>query len=273
MTSIVKNIQLPNGVRLPYMEEGDPAAIPVVFLHGFTGSWREFEPIFGHLPKSVHAVALTQRGHGDASHPNSGYRLDDFSGDLLEFMKAKGIREALIVGHSMGSAVAQRFAVDNPDQSLGLVLAGASIAGQGDPKVQEFFDSTISRLVDPIDPNFVRQFSASMRVKEITEELFEMLVQDALKVPARVWIQAFEGRLSERISEELERIMCPTLLLWGDQDHRSLRSDQNALLGAIPDSRLEVYQGAGHLLHLEEPGRFASDIAAFAEDFISKGDS
>jgi pimeloyl-ACP methyl ester carboxylesterase len=156
---------------------------------------------------------------------------------------------------------------------LGLILAGASIAGQGDPKVQEFFDSTISRLVDPIDPNFVRQFSANMRVKEIPEELFEMVVQDALKVPARVWIQAFEGRLLERISEELERIMCPTLLLWGDQDHRSLRSDQNALLGSIPDSRLEVYQGAGHLLHLEEPGRVASDIAAFSEDFISKGDS
>jgi pimeloyl-ACP methyl ester carboxylesterase len=137
---------------------------------------------------------LTQRGHGDASHPNSGYRLDDFSGDLLEFMEVKGIREAIIVGHSMGSAVAQRFAVDNPDKSLGLILAGASIAGQGDPKVQEFFDSTISRLVDPIDPNFVRQFSASMRVKEIPEELFEMVVQDALKVPARVWIQAFRTR-------------------------------------------------------------------------------
>ena len=60
------------------MEQGDPAEIPVVLIHGFTGSYREFEPILGHLPKSVHAVALTQRGHGDASHPNSCYRLDDF---------------------------------------------------------------------------------------------------------------------------------------------------------------------------------------------------
>ena len=124
-----------------------------------------------------------------------------------------------------------------------------------------------------MDPDFVRQFSASMRVKPITEDLFEIVVLEALKVPSRVWIQAFEGRLKENISEELESINCPTLLIWGDQDKRSLRSDQKELLGATPDSRLKVYHGAGHLLHLEEPGRFASDIAAFAEDFISKGDS
>jgi pimeloyl-ACP methyl ester carboxylesterase len=188
-------------------------------------------------------------------------------------MKAKWIREAVFVGHSMGCAVAQRFAIVNPARSLGLVLVGAPTAGQGDPKVQEFFDSTISGLVDPVDPDFVRRFLASMRVRKIPEELFEMLVQDALKVPARVWIQAFEGRLSENISAGLERIVCPTLLLWGDQDYRSLRSDQNALLGAIPDSRLEVYQGSGHLLHLEEPRRFASDIAAFVENFISNSNS
>ena len=112
----------------------------------------------------------------------------------------------------------------------------------------------------------------SMQVNSIPKELFETLVQEALKVPARVWIQAFKGPLLENISEELERIKCPTLLIWGDQDHRSLKRDQNALLGAILDSQLEVYGGAGHLLHLEEPRRFASDIAAFLEDISAKGD-
>lgn len=271
MTLMIKFIELPNGVRLPYIEQGDPTGVHLLLLHGFTGSLREFETIFAHLPKSVHTIALTQRGHGDASHPNSGYRLQDFSADLLEFMKVKGLLEAVIVGHSMGSAVAQRFAIDNPDRTLGLVLVGASITRTGDPKVQDFLDSTISSLIDPIDPDFVRQFSASMWVKPIPEELFEIVVQEALKVPARVWIQAFEGRLKEKISEEIERIKCPTLLIWGDQDKRSLRSDQKELQGRIPDSRLKVYHGAGHLLHLEEPSHFASDIIAFIEDITVKG--
>ena len=210
MTLMIKFIELPNGVRLPYIEQGDPTGVHLLLLHGFTGSSREFETIFAHLPKSVHTIALTQRGHGDASHPNSGYRLQDFSADLLEFMKAKGLHKAVIVGHSMGSAVAQRFAIDNPDRTLGLVLVGASITRTGDPKVQDFLDSTISSLIDPIDPDFVRQFSASMWVKPIPEELLEIVVQEALKVPARVWIQAFEGRPKEKISEEIERWLAAT---------------------------------------------------------------
>jgi pimeloyl-ACP methyl ester carboxylesterase len=104
MTTLIKSIQLPNNVRLPYVERANPSTIPVVFLHDFTGSWREFEPILTHLPKSVHAIALTQRGHGDASHPQIGYRLHDFSEDLAEFLKAKDILSAVIVGHSKGDS-------------------------------------------------------------------------------------------------------------------------------------------------------------------------
>ena len=238
----------------------------MILLHGFLGSWREYEPAVAHLPESIHALALTQRGHGEASHPKSGYRLQHFSADLAEFMQVKGIPSAIIVGHSMGSAVAQRFAIDYPDLTEALILTSAALPQEGDPAIQEFFDTTISHLKDPIDPVFVRQFLTSMRVKEIPEQLFEVLMQEALKVPARVWIQAFEGRLLETIAEKLKRISCPTLLIWGDQDQRSLRGDQDALLLAIPESRLIVYRGAGHLLHIEEPLRFASDVATFAEE-------
>lgn len=261
-----KVIQLSKGMRLPYFEYGSQSEIPVVLLHGFAGSRREYEPVFAHLPRSIHAFALTQRGHGDAGHPKSGYRLQNFSADLAEFMQAKEIPAAVIAGHSMGSAIAQRFAVDNPDLTQGLVLASAAFPRQGDPGIQDFFDTTVSHLKDPINPLFVRQFLSGMRVESISEELFEILVQEALKVPARVWIQAFEGRLAETLSEQLKRISCPTLLIWGEQDQRSLRSDQDILLATIPDSRLIVYHEAGHLLHLEEPQRFASNLTAFVEE-------
>ena len=61
--------ELPDGLRLPYVERGDPAGIPVVFLHGITDSWRSFQLVLPHLPPSIRALALTQRGHGDASRP------------------------------------------------------------------------------------------------------------------------------------------------------------------------------------------------------------
>ena len=67
MGSVVHSVELPTGVTLQYVEQGDPAGIPVLLLHGATDSWRSFEPVLPHLPSSIRAFALTQRGHGDAA--------------------------------------------------------------------------------------------------------------------------------------------------------------------------------------------------------------
>ena len=70
MTFTTKTIVLPTGVTLPYVEQGDPDGVPVILLHGVTDSWRSFEPVLPHLPPSIRAFALTQRGHGDADRPS-----------------------------------------------------------------------------------------------------------------------------------------------------------------------------------------------------------
>src|SRR3712207_4230490 len=101
MTTVIESVELPNGVKLPYVEQGDPSGVPVVLLHGVTDSWRSFEPVLPHLPASIHAYALTQRGHGDAERPASGYRPQDLAADVAAFMDALGLESAVIVGHSM----------------------------------------------------------------------------------------------------------------------------------------------------------------------------
>ena len=86
-------------------------------------------------------------------------------------------------------------------------------------------------------------------------------------------LMAFAGRLKDRIAEEFGRIECPTLLIWGDRDHRSLQEDQYALLREIQGAQLKIYPGCGHLVHIEEPRRFALDIAAFWEETVATGTS
>src|SRR3712207_1329643 len=105
----VKTVALPAGVTLPYVEQGDPAGVPVLLLHGYTDSWRSWEPVLPSLPGSVRAVAPTQRGHGDAGRPASGYGPHDFAADLAAFVDALGLGPAVVAGTSMGSIVAQRF--------------------------------------------------------------------------------------------------------------------------------------------------------------------
>ena len=71
---MVRSVTLSSGITLQYAERGQTSGVPVVFLHGVTDSWRSFEPVLDRLPGTVRALAMTQRGHGDSSKPDNGYR-------------------------------------------------------------------------------------------------------------------------------------------------------------------------------------------------------
>lgn len=263
----VKSVALPNQVTLQYAEQGDPSGIPLLLLHGFADSWHSYERVLPHLPASIHAFALTQRGHGDASRPAAGYSVTDFAGDLAAFMDALHLGAGVIVGHSMGSAVALRFAIDHPDRTAGLVLVAASSTMAGTAAARAFWDSTVSKLTDPVDRRLVREMTDSMLVKPVPQAFVDAAVQEGNKVPAHVWRAAFQSRwnLEGDFSGQLGMIKAPTLIVWGDQDARYMRIEEEVLASAISGSRLIVYPGTGHLLHWEEPERFASDLVTFIQ--------
>lgn len=261
---LIKSITLPNRVRLQYVAQGAPAGLPVLLLHGITDSWHSYERVLPHLPQSLRAYALTQRGHGDAERPATDYRPQDFAADVAAFMDALELKQAVIVGHSMGSLVAQRFALDYPARTLGLVLIGSWRNISDNPGVQEFWE-TVSQLSDPIDPGFVREFQQSTLAKPVPETFFETVVRECLKVPARVWQATLKGLLENDAARELVKIKAPMLIVWGDQDAFCPRGDQDDLAAAIAGAQFLVYPGAGHSPQWEEPERFAADLAAFIE--------
>jgi non-heme chloroperoxidase len=187
---------------------------------------------------------------------------------VAAFTEALGLGPTLVVGHSMGSTNAQRFAIDYPERTLGVVLAGAFASYRDNPAVTEFWETTVSRLADPIDPGFVREFQQGTLAQPVPPAFFDAIVQESLKVPARVWRAAFEGFLEDEAAAELGKIRASTLVIWGARDALCSRRDQDALLAAIGGSRLMIYEGAGHGLHWEEPARFARDLVAFARTLV-----
>ncbi len=265
MKSNVIAVELPNQVSLQYVEQGDSLGSPLILLHGYVDSWHSFERVLPYLPKTIRTFALTQRGHGDASRPVTGYRSRDFATDLAAFMDVLGLRASVIVGGSSGGIIARRFAIDHPNRTLGLILVGSPLTLQDKPSVLELWDSTISKLEDPIDPSFVRGFMMSTLAQKVPEAFLKTMLRENLKVPARVWNATLKGLLEDDSSEELNKIKAPTLIVWGDKDVVIPRSDQETLLERIAGSRLVVYPGAGHALYWEEPAQFASDVVAFIE--------
>jgi pimeloyl-ACP methyl ester carboxylesterase len=265
MAQAEKHIDLANHVRIPYMETGDAAGIPLVLLPGMADTWHTFELVLPYLPQFIHAFALTQRGTGDVVRPEFGYRTQDFEADLLLFLNALHIEKAVILGASSGGFTARSFAISHPGRTLGLVLLGSPSTLRDKPSVLETINHTIAKLTDPVDPEFVREFAKSMIAKPVPQAFLDRIVADQLKIPARVWRETSKGLLEEDFPGELGNINVPTLIIWGDRDSIVSKEDQEELVKAIPGAKLVVHQGAGHVLYWEEPERVASDIAAFMQ--------
>jgi pimeloyl-ACP methyl ester carboxylesterase/tetratricopeptide (TPR) repeat protein len=255
---------LATGVQMEYVERGNPSGVPVVFLHGVTDSWRSFEHVLPKLPDTIRAFALTARGHGDSSKPAAGYRYTDMAHDVVAFLDAKGLSRAIIVGHSMGTLVAQRLVVEHPNRVGGLVLMGAFPTLFQDAGITEFYRTALAPLVDPIDPVFAREWQLSTLARGMPADHLAIVINETRKVPARVWRDAFTGFLqTPDFSAALTQVDTPTLLLWGDKDAYVPRSAQDRLLTVLGRARLVVYDGAGHGFHWEDPGAVARDITAF----------
>ena len=264
---VVKSIDLPGRVRLEYAEQGRPGGIPVIFLHGITDSWHSFESVLAHLPSSVHAFAISQRGHGDSERPMHNYTPKDFAGDIAEFIKQKKLGKVIIAGHSMGGVNAQQFAIDHPELTRGLVVIDSDPVFKTNPGMPEFLEE-VSKLDGMMSRKFMDDFQRATLAKPIDSAYFNLLVDEGLKVPASVFKEALKGLMEVDFTEKLRQINVPALIFWGNKDAFCTYKGQEILIDSIQNSKLIVYGNTGHALHWEEPKRFSTDLMNFIDHTI-----
>jgi pimeloyl-ACP methyl ester carboxylesterase len=214
------------------------------------------------LPESLHAYAISQRGHGNSDRPKGGYTPHDLASDIADFMRSLKISSAIIVGHSMGGTIAQRFALDYPEMTKAVVLVGSFASFQNKASITEL-RGIVSMLQDPIDSGFVAEFQKSTIFQSVDDNSFKNYVTESMKVPADVWKAIATELLTVDLSIHLPGIQIPTLIIWGDKDLLAPRSDQQLMNKSINSSRLLVYDGIGHAVHWEDPRRFTNDLLDF----------
>jgi pimeloyl-ACP methyl ester carboxylesterase len=263
-TIAVKNVQLASGLRLPYAESGYPGGAPVVFVHGVAESWRAFEPMLGLLPFSLRGYAPTQRGHSDADKPAAGYRPEDYAADLVGLLDALDIRRAVLVGSGTGGITARIVAGGHPDRVAGLVLIGSPATLAEDTPRQAEWARLARELRDPVRLPDAETLLAGAVHGPVAEGLLEVLAQEALRTPARVWRETLRGLLEDDLLATLAGILVPTVAVWGDRDALVPRADQQLITDTIHGARLTVYEGAGHAVHWEQPGRLTEELTRFA---------
>lgn len=256
------NAQLRTGINVRYAEQGNPSGPRVIMLHGYGDSWFSFNRILPLMDRKFHIYILDQRGHGDSDRPASGYTFSDFAGDVLAFMDAKGLKKVSIVGHSMGSFVAQHVAARAPERVSRLVLIGSATSVNNN--IVTDLQRAINELSDPVSRKFVTEFQHSIVVQPVPQEFMTRIIDESMKIPARVWRDVMAGMLAPGGQVELKKITAPTLVIWGDRETVFPdRADQDALASAIPNAVLRVYADTGHGPTWERPEWVAKDLHAF----------
>jgi pimeloyl-ACP methyl ester carboxylesterase len=256
------------GDRWSYLEAGPPQAPAVVMLHGIGAHAEYFRFQLAALSSQWRVIAWNAPGYGLSDNLRSEQpQASDYAQALDDFLQAVQVDRCVLVGNSFGSAVAQAFAIAQPQRVIGLVLTGAGIGQrQLAPARRAAFEERVSRIREGafqygdrgVDHLVGPQASAALR--SWLTGVSRGLHPDGLQ-------RAAAFRLSSFFSpDHADRLTMPLLMVQGSHDSVNPRQDNaDVLLAAVPQARLQLWQGVGHLPEAEAPELFGRTLAQFAQ--------
>jgi pimeloyl-ACP methyl ester carboxylesterase len=265
-----KVMTLPNGEVLAYIDMGNASGTPVVLIHGYTDNARDWVPMLPYLSKGLRLILVDIRGHGQSSKPECCYSRLDFAYDIKLLLDGLSVEKADIVGHSLGSIIAQTFAEYWPERTLRVVLI-SSTGGPppGAPKKPQFdFASEIRKLKEPIEPDSPFMIAWWDSPTPVDPDFIQRQRKDAAGIPLRVWLAVLDQALpAENIYVDLQRtlprLQAPTLLIWGSKDPIMEEPVRQSLRKGLPRAKVKVFEGLGHNPFWEDPRGVADVINSF----------
>lgn len=267
-----------HGQRVCYRRGG--AGPVLLLLHGLGDSSRTWIPAMRLLQRNYTVLAPDLPGHGNSSNPLGDYSLGSHASSMRDLLHLLNIERVTVVGQSFGGGVAMQFAYQFPSLCERLVLVDAGGLGRevtwilrlatvpaAEYVMPLLFPAFMGRWGDPV-ARFLRDWGiGNARVAEVWRSycsLTDAGNRAAFVRTARAVIDP-GGQSVSAVNRLYLVAQMPTLIVWGDQDKIIPLVHARQAHEAIPNSRLEVIQGAGHYPHVEDPARFGRIL----EDFLS----
>lgn len=275
-----KFVRLPNNLQVHYVEAGPEAAFPVLFVHGFLGSTRDWRNNIAALAELAQnrfrVIALDWVGFGQSDKPEAMYSLQYFADFLRDFADSLKLTCFDLVGHSMGGKHALAFAILHPSYVNKLVLVDTD----GFIKDPIWTNLTTS-IFRPVGILFTELLGKPQVLKKNLEtvlydkqflpderEINEVAAQlrDPAFKRALLALNANYPQLSLRQTGLIERvgeISAPIQLFWGLQDRLISVSSAFVAQERLPNSRLYVFDHCGHFPQVEHAAEFNRILLEF----------
>lgn len=252
---------LPGGLNLKYVEMGQADGEALILLHGMTDNSRSWSLIVPYFTGKYHVYMLDQRGHGDSDKPDLRmYPVNAYADDLAAFMEVKGIAKAHIVGHSLGSMIAQAFAINYPEKTAKVVLEASALV-TFESMGRDLYDAAVAFGDNQPDDEFMAAWYANPNPVDM--DFLKREMKESQNIPPHAWRAITKGTAFSDLAPFMDELKAPTLILWGSQDGFFNQAAQEALRQAIPQAEFIAYDGIGHNIQWEMPEKMAEDVLRF----------
>lgn len=269
-----------HGHRVSYRTAGEGDSV-VLLIHGIVGSAKEWDPVTRLLAEHYTVVAPDLLGHGESAKPRGDYSLGAYAAGVRDLLLALGHRRATIVGHSLGGGVAMQFSYEYPPFAERLVLVSSGGLGREVHPLLRAATLPGSEIVLPMIAHERLRGVGSFLAQTLDRiglragpDLAEMvrgygsLADAGARMAFIHTLRAVLDITGQRVSAA-DRLylgeLLPSMVIWGSRDPLIPVSHATTAHEGLPDSRLEIFKGAGHFPQLHDPVLFAQTLRDFIE--------
>jgi pimeloyl-ACP methyl ester carboxylesterase len=232
---------------------------PLLLIHGLGYARWGWEPVVEPLARSFDVLLFDNRGIGESDAPAGPYTAAQLAGDAVQVLNEAGVERAHVAGTSLGGMVAQELALSAPDRVDRLVLACTTPGGtRAYPMPERTVQLMQARAT-------LREYVENALVPDPRPELVERILahRERTAQPFEPWAAQAAAGATFDAHDRLGSLAAPTLVQHGDGDVVVDPRNSELLVESIPDARLSLYPGAGHLFMWQEPARFVRELEVF----------
>ena len=256
-----------DGTRIHYEVTGITKRAPVLLVQGLGGEKNSWNLQRAALALRHRTIAFDNRGAGRSDKPDGKYNLEEMADDAIAVLDAAGIENAHVVGLSMGGAISQIIALKHPNRVRSLTLVATACRNHAwrEELLQSWATTAETEGMAAVGKEAARWMIGPRSFRRVLPALGWMGPLQLFN-PANAFVSQVKAILSTddgALNTELANIVCPTMVVVGNQDVLTPRGDAEEIASLIPTAELVVISGGAHGLHIEHASTFNRILLEF----------